>query len=51
MRSHVHVAGTGEMKNAQKINLESLKGEEYLENQSIDRRIILQWDVRKMGGK
>jgi hypothetical protein len=44
-----HVACMGEMRNAYKILVESLKGRDYLEGLGVDGKIIQDWKVVLFG--
>jgi hypothetical protein len=41
----------GEVRNAHNILVGNMKGRDYVEDLSIDGRIILEWVFRKWGGK
>jgi hypothetical protein len=47
----VHVARTEEMRNAYNIFVGNPKGTDHLEDKGVDGKIILQWIVRRHGGK
>jgi hypothetical protein len=51
MRGTVRVARMGEVRCAESILVEDLKGRDHLEDLSVEGRIILQWTLEKQGRK